>query len=382
MPDTETLAACLTPPGIGAIATIALRGPRAWAILHERFRPLSDREPWPPIDPDPGRLWLGRFSAAGVAGDEIVLAQPKSGPAPWLELHCHGGVEVVRWLLEALAAGGARISTWHELERYTAGNLRQADAVVALAEALTARTASILLDQYEGAFQRAVDAICAALDGGKWAQATAKLEDIARQAPLGRHLTAPWRVAVLGAPNVGKSSLVNALVGFQRSIVAPTPGTTRDVVTALVAVDGWPVELVDTAGIRAEASSLEAQGIARARAAAREADLCLWVLDAAQQPAWPAPDLPALHLVVNKIDLPSVWDLRSAPGAITVSALTGSGIERLSEALARWLVFAPPAPGDAVPFTSRMAAQVEEARDYCGRGQFHEAARVLRGIFS
>src|SRR5207302_2223379 len=115
-----------------------------------------------------------------------------------------------------------------------------------------------------------------ALDRGNVDEATQLLGSLVRFAALGRHLTQPWRVAVMGAPNVGKSSLVNALAGYQRSIVAPTPGTTRDVVTTLIAVDGWPIELADTAGLHTQAGDLEGQGIARARAAAGEADLCLW----------------------------------------------------------------------------------------------------------
>ena len=103
---------------------------------------------------------------------------------------------------------------------------------------------------------------------------------LARYAPLGRRLTAPWRVVVAGPPNVGKSSLVNALAGYQRSIVAPTPGTTRDVVTTRLAIDGWPVELADTAGVREATDALETQGVRLAREATAAADLCLWVLDA------------------------------------------------------------------------------------------------------
>src|SRR5207244_11945531 len=101
-----------------------------------------------------------------------------------------------------------------------------------------------------GAVGPAVDAARAALRRGDAMEAGRLLDELARYAGVGRHLTAPWRVAVAGAPNVGKSSLVNALAGYQRSVVAPTPGTTRDVVTALLAIDGWPVELADTAGLR------------------------------------------------------------------------------------------------------------------------------------
>src|SRR5207244_7282248 len=103
--------------------------------------------------------------------------------------------------------------------------------------------------------------IQAALANYDLAETTRLLEALVRYVDVGRHLTAPWKVAVIGPPNVGKSSLVNALAGFQRSIVAPTPGTTRDLVTTLIAVDGCPAGLIDTAGLRDARGSSEGAGI-------------------------------------------------------------------------------------------------------------------------
>jgi tRNA modification GTPase len=206
---------------------------------------------------------------------------------------------------------------------------------------------------------RALEAIRAAQDRSNLAEASQLLDHLRRHAAVGRHLTTPWRVAVLGAPNVGKSSLVNALAGYQRSIVAPTPGTTRDLVTTLIAVDGWPVELIDTAGLREIAAGLEDQGIERARTVAQSADLCLWVLDAAMRPAWPEAGLDKTQLVINKIDLPAAWDLDQVRGAVRVSARTSAGVDELCRALAGWLVPEPPAPGAAVPFTPELIQQVE-----------------------
>ena len=176
-------------------------------------------------------------------------------------------------------------------------------------------------------------------------------------APLGRRLTTPWRVAVAGPPNVGKSSLVNALAGYQRSIVAPTPGTTRDVATTRLAIDGWPVELADTAGVRDATDMLEMQGVRMAREATAAADLCLWVLDASAQPVWPELQ-GAVQLVVNKIDLPAAWAPDEAAGAVRVSARTGRGMADLCAALSRRLVPDPPPAGSAVPFTAALAGGV------------------------
>jgi tRNA modification GTPase len=236
------------------------------------------------------------------------------------------------------------------------------------------------LDQYQGAFVQALDALSAAYRQGEAAEAGRLLDGLHKQVNLGRHLTTPWRVVVAGAPNVGKSSLVNALSGFQRCVVAPTPGTTRDVVTTIIAVDGWPIELTDTAGLRAEAESLEEQGIDRARAAAAEADLCLWVLDASEPPAWPeksADDSPLLHLILNKVDLPPAWNLKQARNALQVSARTGAGLEELCAKLADWLVPVAPPAGTAVPFTSQLSDQIVEASSHHLAGRYKEAQQLL-----
>ena len=124
-----------------------------------------------------------------------------------------------------------------------------------------------------------------------------------------------WRAA-----NVGKSSLVNALAGYQRSVVTETPGTTRDVVSASLAIDGWPVELIDTAGQRGVADPLEEQGIARGRLAVAAADLCLWVVDVTADPIWPDGDAGNPIRVINKSDLPAAWDIGRVTNSVVISA--------------------------------------------------------------
>jgi tRNA modification GTPase len=202
----------------------------------------------------------------------------------------------------------------------------------------------------------------------------------ARNVPVGRHLVEPWKVVLAGAPNVGKSSLLNALAGYQRSIVAPTPGTTRDVVTTTVALDGWPVELADTAGLRPDAGPLEGQGIERARGAAATADLCLWVLDASSEPAWPDLAPERVLLVVNKADLPPAWDLTQAAGAVHVSARNGAGLGDLCDSIVERLVPHPPGPDEQVPFTPELCDAIEEAYAHLTAGRTDDARRVLAGL--
>jgi tRNA modification GTPase len=375
--DVFPLVACLTPPGTAAVATLAVRGPGAWPLVRELFVPLSSTQPLP-AEPVPGRFRLGRLGQA--LADEVVLSVKRSGPEPSLEIHCHGGREVVRLLLEMLEGKGARVCTWQELERRTADDPLQALALAALPQAPTVRTAAILLDQYHGVFRRAIDAARTALQEDRRDEAGRLLAELAGRAGVGRHLVAPWRVTVAGAPNVGKSSLVNALAGYRRSVVSATPGTTRDVVTTLLALDGWPVELADTAGLRPDPGAVEAAGIEQARAAAAAADLCLWVLDATAPPVWPAFALPLLRLVVNKVDLPAAWDLGEAGEALHVSAKTGDGLPALCDAVAGWLVPAPPPPGAAVPFTPTLCERVETARRHLAVGEVREVEESLQAM--
>jgi tRNA modification GTPase len=347
-------------------------------VLREVFRFATTGKNLP-AEPEPGRTWLGSLGAneKGAVADEVVLSVKRAGLVPWLELHCHGGQEVIRFLLEILEKHGILVCTWQHLEHLTGGDPFQAMALAALVEAPMARTAAILLDQYQGAFRRAVEAVQTALKENQHGEAEVRLGDLVRQTPLGRHLTTPWRVVVAGAPNVGKSSLVNALAGYQRSVVAPTPGTTRDVVTTLLAIEGWPVELSDTAGLRGDAASLEQLGIDRAQAAAGRADLCLWVLDGSVAPVWPSVESQRLRLVINKVDLPSAWDFARAGAAVRVSAQTGMGLADLCQALAQDLVPDPPAPGTAVPFSAALSDQVEEAFRHLSEGRPAAALQAL-----
>ncbi len=259
MTEAPTYAACLTPPGAGAIAVLAVDGPRAWEIVRPLFRTRSGVEP--PADPPAGRILLGRLG--GDVSDEVVLTVKRGGRSQRLELHCHGGRTNVGFFLDLFAARGLRVCDWRAFLRRSEPDPLRAAATVALAEAPTVRTAAILLDQYNGAFAAALDAILTALNHGEINAASAGLKAQARRAGLGRRLTRPWRVAVAGPPNVGKSSLMNALAGYQRSIVSPTPGTTRDVVTTRLAIDGWPVELADTAGAATEPTRWKSRASAR-----------------------------------------------------------------------------------------------------------------------
>ena len=366
---SDTRVSLLTPPGAGAIATVAVAGPGAWEVARRLFRPAG---PTPlPDTPPLHRVWFGRLGE-GV-GDEVVLAVTRVEPEPRVEAHCHGGRRVVRWVIEQFLALGCVETEWMSLDSVQPPR-RGGGALWELTRATTLRTASILLDQYHGGFDRAVRAILADPEAGR-----KQLAALAAFAPVGRHLVEPWKVVVAGPPSVGKSSLVNALAGYQRSVVSETPGTTRDVVTVPVAFDGWPVELADTAGLRS-ATGLEAEGIDRAKRSAAAGDLTVWVFDATTaEPEFPPPSQTRTLYVVNKVDQPPGWDFTNVPDAPHVSAATGEGVPGLAAAIARTLVPHPPEPGAAVPFTPYLADLIEAAR---AAGRPDAAARFLREAIS
>jgi tRNA modification GTPase len=311
----------LTPPGVGAIATIEIVGPTAWEVLRAKFVPARGSLPEvPPLH----RTWFGTL------GDEVVLAVKAPNR---FELHTHGGRQVVQFVCNQLGEVGRKPTD----ERPWA----------ILAQARTLRTASILLDQCHGAFETAF-------------ANPANHARLRSLIPVGLHLVTPWKVVIAGAPNVGKSSLVNAIAGYQRSIVSPIAGTTRDVVTTFVALDGWPVELADTAGLRRAEESLEAEGIALARRFLKEADLTVWLLDGSEaSPIWPTVEIRDALLVVNKADQSLKCELPSE--LLRVSATTGHGIPELLAAIVKQLVPVVPEPGEGVPYTSQQAELVQNS---------------------
>jgi hypothetical protein len=188
-----TAVACLTPPGTAAIATLAVRGPDAWAVVRRLWQ-----SPKPlPEAPAVGPVWLGRLG--GEVADEVVVAVTVAEPVPTVEVHCHGGREVVRALLEALQGCGVAVCSWEDYLR-RANDPVKAEAAVALAHCRTARTAAIVLDQHQGAWDRALAELRAAWDRHDRAAVRDLLRTLAERVPLGRHLTEPWKVVVAGAP--------------------------------------------------------------------------------------------------------------------------------------------------------------------------------------
>ncbi|WP_435017730.1 GTPase [Tundrisphaera sp. TA3] len=331
--------AVLTANGRGAVAVVRVWGEGALALADRAFCPARGKRL---AETAEGRLRVGRVGAG--AGDEVVAVV--IGPDE-VEVQCHGGSAAVALVVEALEAGGARVRPPLALARREAGSRFRGRAAVEAGKAATVRTAEILLDQADGAFDEAlrplIDAGADALRQG--------LAGLVRWSPVGTRLVGGWRIALAGRPNVGKSRLLNALAGYDRAIVDPTPGTTRDAVSVRAAFDGWPVELIDTAGLRATDDAIEAEGVARARSIHGAADLVVVVLDRSE-PIGPADrEILARHpgalVAANKSDLPAAWEAEG-PGALPISAERGDGIEALVAAMAGRLVPESPPPGAGV----------------------------------
>jgi tRNA modification GTPase len=284
-----------------------------------------------------------------------------------VEINCHGGLVPSQTILHDLAHSGIPTMPWRALAERNRLSPIETESLDALTRAQTLRTASILLDQAQGALASRVQDMLRRLGGGELAEVATNLCQLLQYSELGLHLVAPWRVAIVGRPNVGKSSLLNAMVGYHRALVHPTAGTTRDLVTATTAIDGWPVEFADCAGIRLASDELEAAGVARARLAIAQSDRQLVVFDASE--AITDNDEAILHLcpnplvVANKSDLPAAWNPTQSTGRVfATSALRGAGIADLLIHLATFLVPNVPPKGEAVPFTARQLELLNRAQ--------------------
>jgi tRNA modification GTPase len=389
---TPTFVVELTPPGRAAVAAVLVAGPEAVRVVGQCFMPASGR----PIDDLPvGRIVLGRWG--GPDGEELVVCRRSEDQ---IEVHCHGGGAAVEAIIDRLVAIGCQRISWQEWARQSCGRVSPkldiasaaADATtcaaeIALAEATTVSAAAILLDQIHGALSRAIRSALEAIAAADWRRAHEMLDGMLRWRELGLHLTRPWRVVIIGAPNVGKSSLINALAGFERAIVAPQPGTTRDVVTTTTAIAGWPVQLADTAGLRETSDELESAGVSLAEDAMTDADLVILVRDASDTRSNIAVTLPQnvrIIQVQNKIDLLTGGAQKAAASpVIATSAVTGEGLNDLLEAIRRMLVPLIPPSGTAIPFTKEQVSAIEAARDANGRADASGvAARSLNALLT
>jgi tRNA modification GTPase len=378
MDEPRTHAVMLTPVGRGAVATVLVQGAEATELVGRFFSPASGRN----LASFPlGRIVFGRWG--GVTGEEVVVCRRR---ADEVEIHGHGGEAAVAAILDSLKSIGCQILSWQEWsERHAnrdGGDRFMAQALVALSQARTERTAAILLDQYQGALRREFENARQAIAAGETQRAEQLIRDMLQWSNLGRRLVEPFRVVLAGRPNVGKSSLINALVGYTRALVYDQPGTTRDVVSAQTALAGWPVELSDTAGLRETSDPLEAAGMALTRERLATADLVVLVFDASKP--WTVADnrlcLDWEHAVVvhHKSDLMGTPNfVCEKPTGLWTSTVTGEGMRELERTLAERLATRFPSPGAAVPFLAEHIVALERALEALLVGQLNSAIAAL-----
>lgn len=346
-PLPPTTVTQLTPDGRGAVATLSVSGPESLELVGQFFVAASGKSS---RQQGMNAISFGRWSQPNGITEDVVVVRRSDDD---IEISCHGGLAAASAIIGSLESLGAkRIDSTPWIAARTYGPL-EADAWIALSRAKTERVAGILLDQLRGALRRAIGKVLSLVQAGDLDTAHSHLDQLIRHGSVGLHLTTPWRVAIVGEPNVGKSSLVNRLVGFDRSIVFDRPGTTRDVLTASTAFDGWPVDLLDTAGLRDSEDDIEQEGVRRAQKARGSADLAILVLDAQLGPAQLASEharnIPNAIIVANKQDLASGNDWPEH--VVRTSAMTGEGIASLIVAIMDRLVPEPPRADDPVPWT-------------------------------
>jgi tRNA modification GTPase len=358
----DTIAAIATAPGRGGVGIVRLSGPQAIHLVHA----LTGRKP------APRTVSLATFRAAdGQAIDQGLVLRfdaPKSFTGEdVVELHAHGSPVVLDILLARCVALGARRARPGEFSerafRHGRLDLAQAEAIADLIAAGSEAQARAAARSLQGEFSRRVDALLARLihlrayieaaidfpeeeiDFLADARLTADFEalraalaDLLRQARQGQRLRDGLHAVILGPPNAGKSSLLNALAGTERAIVTAIPGTTRDTLNQTVSLDGVELTLVDTAGLRDTPDAIEAEGIRRARAEVARADLALLVVDphtgerTLEALRAECPPTCARLIVRNKIDLVDATPqliARDDETEVHVSALTGAGLDQL-----------------------------------------------------
>lgn len=364
-----TIAAVATAPGDGGVAVIRISGPEALPILRAAFQKRG-AGPWRPM-----RLCYGHVvDADGTVLDEamaVYMRAPKTYTREDVaEIHCHGGHIVTQRVLRRVLALGARPAgpgefTWRAFLNGRIG-LAEAEAVMQLIASGSEAAARASLRQLEGgvsgfvrqARQRLIAqqaAIEAATDFPEEvdepetaqqvrAQLLAIRNDVAARCDErgARMIRDGVSVVLCGRPNAGKSSLLNALLAQEAAIVTDVPGTTRDVLTCRMQLDGLMLDVSDTAGQRDTSDAVEQIGVERARAAEARADVALLVLDASgdctpEDAAWLERADGRYILLLNKWDAADAphrdgWK-RRCPGALPVSARTGAGLETLLDAL-------------------------------------------------
>jgi len=399
--DSDTIAAIATAPGLAGIGIVRLSGPEALRIAETLFQ--GERKPSGMKGFEAGYGWI---KDGGEKLDEailLVMRAPKSYTRQDVaEFQCHGGPVALRRVLEAVLRAGARLAEPGEFTKraFLAGriDLAQAEAVASLVFAQTSASARAALRGLSGELgnkikiiRRELMNLLADLEAGldfaeeeiefvsrervreHLERNLEQMTELCRRAQAGMILSEGVKLVIAGKPNVGKSTLMNALLERDRVIVTPHPGTTRDVVEELINLGGVPVRLSDTAGIRDDAEEIEKEGVAKSRKAIQEADLVLLMLDASE----PISEYDRKLIeeikgikkltLVNKIDLKKKLDLRelgdlTGDQILEISAKLGTGLDDLRKRIQEMIWKGELAGEDALVSSARQMEFLKQAQ--------------------
>jgi tRNA modification GTPase len=367
----DTIAAIATPVGEGGLAVIRISGSQALAVADRCFVPVG-RSSLKPSSAQTHTIQFGHIVRESQTIDEVLVAVMKS-PRTFtredvVEITCHGGILPAKMVLDTVLENGARLAEPGEFTRRAFLNgridLAQAEAVVDLIHSRTELALRAANEQLAGKLSQRIndlrdemlktlahveahidfpeeDIAPDTLDQliGRLEQGVTFMDDLLRTAREGRILRRGIRAAIIGRPNAGKSSLLNQLLGQDRAIVSPIPGTTRDTIEETANIRGLPVVFIDTAGLREGRDEIEVEGIRRSRQSLQSAEFILHVLDASEpllEAGYLAEFADKKRIIVrNKIDLPGRLQLPdgSSDPVVDVCCLTGKGIDTLKDAI-------------------------------------------------
>lgn len=369
----DTICAIATPLGEGGLAVVRISGSNALAIADACFTPIGKSSSKPSLA-QTHTIHFGHAVRKGVPVDEVLVAVMRA-PRTFtredsVEITCHGGLLPAQTVLNAVLESGARLAEPGEFTKRAFLNgridLTQAEAVADLIHSRTELALQAANQQLEGRLSRQIDHLRDALVHvlahveahidfpdedispdthqqivGQLENSALSMKQLLATANEGQILRRGIRAAIVGRPNVGKSSLLNQLLGRDRAIVSPIPGTTRDTIEETADIRGVPVVFIDTAGIREARDETEAEGVRRSRSSLNQSELVLHVLDRSEP--FTAADQECLAevqdkkriVVLNKQDLPRRLDWQSPPEIPTISVccLTGQGVESLKDAI-------------------------------------------------
>lgn len=342
--NNATYVSLLTPVGEGGISVIKLYGGASRDMMSKVFYPKNERL----FKKNPrGKLFYGLIKRNDAIIDEVIVECCDEEGIEY-DVNCHGGIVAAEAILSLFVELGAHRISWKDFASQKEGKL-QAEILEALVNARTEKNALAFANLLQGKLSEEVLKLKELAkeipnSEGKKEECISRIENLISTCERGKNLLRKKRIVVAGRPNVGKSSIVNALAGIERSIVDETPGTTRDVVTARVAIGGMPFEVVDTAGIKNGAQGVEARGIERALLEIEKADGVIYVLDAGEEIY--DDEKGALKnlrpekaiCVINKIDLPQKISLKKvreifSGEIIKTSAKNKTNIKELSDVI-------------------------------------------------